>query len=80
MLSHVDDDRLREACSALSLTALSGVLQSSVVNETVKADQLSRVFADAAEAVNYVATCPPFMPSDDRTLPGDPKRRRLHGP
>ncbi len=80
MLSHVDDSRLREACSALSLTALSGVLQGSATSETANADQLSRVFTDAAEVVNYVATCPPFVSPDDHTLPGDPKRRRLNGP
>ncbi len=83
MLSHVDDSRLSEACTALSLTALSGVLQgsaTSAMSETMNADQLSRVFTDAAEVVDYVATCHPFVPTEDHTLPGDPKRRRLNGP
>ncbi len=79
-LSHVDESRLREACSALSLAALSGMLQNSPAIETTTADQLSRVFMDAAEVVNYVATCPTAVPHDDLTLPGDPKRRRLQGP
>ncbi len=80
LLSHVDDYRLSEACSALSLTALSGVLQSSATPATVNADQLSRVFTDASEVVDYVATCPSIVLPEDHTLPGDTKRRRLNGP
>ena len=57
-LSVTDPDRKSEALEALSLQVLASALQEGGSTDSSNADPMSRVFADAAEVISYVATVP----------------------